>query len=64
LGLSSLSRFTFTNEQSDFIKNFLYHNHRDIYNKLMIDHNGVSDKPMWWKQDNTKKFRDLLRNAN
>jgi hypothetical protein len=23
-----------------------------------------TNKPVWWHQDNTKYFRDLLKNAN
>jgi hypothetical protein len=65
LGLTSLSRFTFTPQQTRFILDFLFHNHREVYNNLMLDpYNHRLDSPQWWKQSNTKRFRDLLRNAN
>lgn len=65
LRLTSLSRFTFTREQEQFILAFLQHNHRGVYDNLMHDSAGYpTNKPIWWKQSNTKIFRDLLRNAN
>lgn len=65
LRLTSLSRFTFTPQQSQFILDFLYHNQRAEYNNIMQDsYNNPANSPQWWRQSNTKKFRDLLRNAN
>jgi hypothetical protein len=65
LRLTSLSRFTFTDEQSQFILDFLYHNHRGTYNKIMTQNaTNTARLPSWWTQSNTKAFRDLLRNGN
>ena len=65
MSLTSLSRFTFTREQEQFILAFLQHNHRGVYDNLMHDSADYpTNKPVWWKQSNTKTFRDLLRNAN
>jgi len=62
LGLHSLSRFTFTPEQSLFILNFLFNNHIQVYNNIM--HNPyVYRRPLWSRQSNTKNFRDLLING-
>jgi len=62
LGLHSLSRFTFTSEQSLFILNFLFNNHIQVYNNIM--HNPyVYRRPLWSRQSNTKNFRDLLING-
>ena len=58
--LTSLSRFTFTPQQTQFILDFLRHNHGEVYNKIMQGTNT----PQWWRQSNTKQFRDLLKNAN
>jgi hypothetical protein len=49
LGLTSLSRFTFTPEQEQFILDFLYNNHRDVYNNLMQDTSGTNTtRPPFW----------------
>ena len=65
LNLTSLSRFTFTPEQEQFILTYLLYNHRGFYDNIMQDVAGNPiNQPAWWKQSNTKIFRDLLRNAN
>ena len=63
IGLTSLSRYTFTPEQESYILQFLLHSHRNVYDNIMLGQVGNPDQPIWWKQSNTKSFRDLLRNA-
>lgn len=63
IGLTSLSRYTFTPDQEQYILTFLLHNHRPVYDNIMLNQPGNINQPQWWKQSNTKKFRDLLRNA-
>lgn len=62
-GLKGLSRYVFSSQQRQFLLDFLYHNDRELYNK-MTNYGRNTNPPAWWQQENTKKFRDLLRNAN
>ena len=59
LGLSSLSRFVFTPNDQQVVLDFLRHHHPNVYNNIMQGQN----QPQWWKQNNIRQFRDLLRNA-
>lgn len=63
LGLSSLSKFTFTPQQEAYVLTFLLHNHADIYDNIMQGQTGNVNEPQWWKQSNTKKFNQLLING-
>lgn len=63
IGLSSLSRFTFTPNQQQHILTFLFNNHINVYDNLMLGQTGYTNQPLWWKQGNNKSFIDLLRNA-
>jgi hypothetical protein len=63
LNLVSLSRYTFTPQQSQFILDFLRNQHIDVYNNIMQSTSGNDRPPLWWKQSNTSAFRNLLRNA-
>lgn len=67
LGLTSLSRYTFTPRQEQYILTYLLHNHPNLYNTLMVDQiGGVHGNPHlagWWKQSNTQTFKDILINA-
>lgn len=62
IGLSSLSRYTFTPEQTRYIMTYLRIHDRHLYLNLM--HNRPTNStPEWWRQSNTKEFRDALRDA-
>lgn len=63
IGLTQFSKFTFTREQEDYILTFLWYNHRNLYDNLMLGPNGYLDKPQWRKQANTKWFNNLLING-
>lgn len=63
LGLSSLSKYTFTPEQESYVLTFLLNNHRDVYDYIMQGQVGYLDEPVWWKQSNTKRFNELLING-
>jgi len=45
LGLSSLSKNTFTAEQEHYVLGFLLHNHRDIYDNIMQGQVGNPNEP-------------------
>jgi hypothetical protein len=45
IGLSSLSKFTFTPEQEQYVLTFLLHNHRDIYDNIMQGQVGNINEP-------------------
>jgi hypothetical protein len=47
LGLSSLSKFTFTPDQEHYVLSFLLYNHGDIYNNIMQGQGGNPNEPMW-----------------
>lgn len=63
LGLSSLSKNTFTPAQERYVLEFLLHNHRDVYDNIMQGQVGNPNEPQWWKQSNTKRFSELLING-
>lgn len=67
LGNRSLSRYTFTPRQEQYILTYLFHNHPNLYNTLVIDQfgsqHGNANLVGWWKQSNSRAFRDILRNA-
>lgn len=45
LGLSSLSKFTFTPQQEAYVLTFLLHNHADIYDNIMQGQKGNVNEP-------------------
>jgi hypothetical protein len=47
IGLSSLSRYTFTPDQERFVLTFLLYNHPDVYNNIMQDQPGNINQPQW-----------------
>lgn len=47
IGLSSLSRYTFTPNQEQYILSFLLHNHRAVYDNIMQGQTGNADRPIW-----------------
>jgi hypothetical protein len=47
IGLSSLSRYTFTPNQEQYILSFLLHNHRPVYDNIMQGQTGNADRPIW-----------------
>jgi hypothetical protein len=63
LGLIKLNRYTFTSEQSRFVLDFLYYNHREIYD-IVYPYNSPYAQPLWHKINNNRDFTDLLKNAN
>jgi len=63
LGLSSLSRFVFSPNQEQLILTFLFHHHPGVYNNIMQGQAGNANQPPWWRQGNTRTFRDFLLNA-
>jgi hypothetical protein len=46
-GLNSLSRYTFSSDQEQYILTFLLHNHRPLYDNIMLDQSGNINKPQW-----------------
>lgn len=64
LGLSSLSKYTFTPQQEQYVLTFLLYRHPDVYNNIMQGQVGNLNEPQWWKQSNTKTFNQLLINGN
>ena len=46
LGLSSLSRYTFTPQQEQYILTFLLHNHQNVYDNIMQGQNGNPNQPI------------------
>lgn len=47
LGLSSLSRYTFTPGQEQYVLTFLLHSHPNVYNNIMHGQTGNVDQPLW-----------------
>lgn len=47
IGLTSLSRYTFTPQQEHMILTFLLHNHPDVYNNIMQGQPGNINQPQW-----------------
>jgi hypothetical protein len=47
IGLSSLSRYTFTRDQEQFVLTFLLYNHTDVYNNIMQGQPGNINQPQW-----------------
>lgn len=47
IGLTSLSRYTFSPDQEQYILTFLLHNHRPIYDNIMSNRSGNIDQPQW-----------------
>lgn len=47
LGLTSLSKYTFTPEQKHYVLSFLLHKHPDVYNKIMQGQVGNPNEPIW-----------------
>jgi hypothetical protein len=46
IGLSSLSRYTFTTNQEQYILSFLFHNHRAVYDNIMQGPAGNVNRPI------------------
>jgi hypothetical protein len=66
LGHTTLNKYTFTPAQEKFVLQFLLFNHRDVYDRIMSCERGQFrnvDKAKWWRQTNSKSFRDLLLNG-
>jgi hypothetical protein len=47
IGLTSLSRYTFTPDQEQYILTFLLHNHRPVYDNIMQNQPGNVNQPQW-----------------
>jgi len=66
LGHTTLSKYTFSPEQEKFVLTFLLYNHRDVYDRIMTCEQGQFrnlDKAKWWRQTNTRAFRNFLLNG-